>query len=156
MSDLTADANILGGIVSNFFDGKTNLEATASALGSLGSTIVRQISTEAGKVETALGPAATADINQGIADIQQVAGGAITLLDADVAPYLASGAKAVEDALDTVLNAAVPGSAALNPLVNGGIDAIANGLKAALDAQALAWKAKLAGNTTTTTTVAAG
>jgi hypothetical protein len=59
---------------------------------------------------------------------------------------MAAAAKAVEGGLDTIMDAVVPGGAALNGLVNGGVDTIVAGLKAALDAQAAAWKAKLAAN----------
>ncbi len=154
MSQISTDISTFGSIVSNFFDGKANLSQTGSALENLGKTIGGQISGDVKKVETFLGPQATQAINTGFQDIQQAAGGAITLLDDDVAPYLAAGAKAVEGAVDTIMDAAIPGGTTLNPLVNGGIDAVANGLKAAIDAQAAAWKAKLAASAPAVTTTA--
>ena len=146
MSQVSSDAAAFGAIVSNYFDGKATPAQTGAALAALGKTIDTQVKTDAQQVASLLGPQATAQITTGLAAVQQAAGGALIVLDDDVTPYLASGAKAVEGAFDTVLNAAVPGSAILNPLVNGGIDAIAAGLKAAIDAQAAAWKAKLAAN----------
>ncbi len=150
MSQISTDISTFGSIVSNFFDGKANLSQTGTALENLGKTIGGQISGDVKKVETFLGPQATQEINTGLQGIQQAAGGAIMLVDADVAPYLASGAKAVEGAVDTIMDAVIPGGAQLNPLVNGGIDAVANGLKAAIDAQAAAWKAKLTAAAATT------
>ena len=150
MSQISGDASQFFGIVSNLFDGKADLAQTGAALNSLGSTIQSQVQRDITGVENLLGPQAAAEINTGIQSLQGALGGAVTLVDADIAPYFASAAKAVEGGVDTVMDAAIPGGAALNPLVNGGIDAIAAGLKAAIDAQAAAWKAKLAGNVATT------
>lgn len=146
MSEIIQDAEAFGGIVSDLFDGKASLEQAGQRLGALATTIGGQVKTATGKVESLLGPQAVAAITTGAQDIQQAAGGALMVLDDDVAPYLAAGAKAAEGALDTVMDAAIPGGSTLNTLVNGGIDAIASGLKAAIDGQAAAWKAKLAGN----------
>lgn len=144
MSDLSAFLNI----VSSTFDGKLTLDQANQRLGQLGQTVIGQVESGVQKVENLLGPEASADINAGLQDVQQALGGAVALADADLAPYLASGAKAVEGAVDTVLTVATKGGAApLIPLVNGGIDQLAAGLKAAIDAQAAYWKAKLALNT---------
>jgi len=150
MSQISGDVEQFFGIVSNLFDGKATLAQTGTALDTLGSTIQSQVQRDVAGVENLLGPQAAAEINTGLQGLQGALGGAVTLLDADVAPYFAAGAKAVEGAVDTVMDAAIPGGAALNPLVNGGIDTIAAGLKATIDAQAAAWKAKLAANTATT------
>lgn len=146
MSQLSSDLHVLGGILSDLFDGKANLTQVGHRMDALNAVIGTQLKDDAGKVFSVLGPQATAEIKNGMSAIQGAAGTVLDILDADVAPYMASGAKAVEGAVDTVLNAAVPGTAALNPLINGGIDAIAAGLKAAIDAQTAAWKAKLTAN----------
>ena len=146
MSQASVDVAALGSIISNFFDGKADGPKSLAALESLGATIGQQIKTDTGQAASILGPQATAEIQAGWAGIQTAAGNAIELLDADAAPYMAAAAKAVEGGLDTIMDAVVPGGAALNGLVNGGVDTIVAGLKAALDAQAAAWKAKLAAN----------
>ncbi|HEY3797963.1 MAG TPA: hypothetical protein VGL58_06375 [Caulobacteraceae bacterium] len=130
--------------VSDLFDGKATLAQVSQRLQTLGASIAQQVKAGAAKAEALLGPQATAAIDAGLANIAQAGGAAVILLDDDLAPYMAAGAKAVEGAVDTVMDAAIPGGAALNPLVNGGIDTIAGGLKAAIDAQAAAWKGRLA------------
>lgn len=155
MSQVSTDLHTLGGIVSDLFDGKATLTEAGQRLAALGSVISGQIKTDVGQLATVLGPQATASIKTGLADIEQAASAAVTILDADIAPYVASGAKAAEGAIDTVLDAAIPGGAALNPLVNGGIDALAGALKAAIDARATQWKAQLAANAGAATSAAA-
>lgn len=140
-----SDLSVFNNIVSSVLDGKISLSTGGQQLAALGQTIAGQIEGGVAKVESALGPQATADINTALTDANQAVGGALTVIDSDLQPYVASGAKAVETAVDTVMGAALgAGGTALSPLVNGGIDALAGALSAAMTAQVASWKAKLA------------
>lgn len=151
MSQLSTDVRTFGGILSDLFDGKSNLEQTGARFAALGGVISGQIKTDltsAGKavvaVEGALGPQATAAIATGLQDAEQAGAAALSILDADAQPYMAGATKAVEGAVDSIVGVLVPGGAVvINPLINGGLDAIASALKGAIDAQVAARKAQL-------------
>lgn len=144
MSQLTSDAKAFFGIFSNLVGGHISLSQAGTQFDQLGQTIAGQAKSDIASAEKLLGPAAAAEINAGLAVVQQGAATVLTVLDADASPYFTAGAKAIEGAVDTVMDAVIPGGALLNTPVNGYIDSLAAGLHAAVDSQVAAWKAKLA------------
>lgn len=81
-----------------------------------------------------------------VANVKQAASDAITTADTAAGPLLAVGAEIVEGAFDKAAAAYIGPTATglISPAVHDGVDKIAATLKAAIDAKALEWKAKLA------------
>lgn len=79
-----------------------------------------------------------------LASAKATASRAVTIVDTDMGPLLATGATELETFLDAQLAKYTGGlSVVANPLINGGIDMAANSLKDVIDAWALKTKAGL-------------
>lgn len=77
-------------------------------------------------------------------DLKQAASDAITVGESAIGPIITDGATALETLLENLFAKATGGlSIVANPLINSGIDTIANTLKNAIDAWATAKKASL-------------
>lgn len=84
-------------------------------------------------------------LGQVLVDAKQAASDAISLADTMAGPLLATGAEAVNAAFDVAAKAYLgPLGPVVSPAAHDAIDRIRDGLKAELDAAALALKAQLA------------
>lgn len=86
-----------------------------------------------------------------VSDLKQAASDAIGAADSMAGPLLAAGADVVSQAFDVAAKAYLgPFGAVVSPAAHDAIDRIRDGLKAAIDAEALALKASLAPATAST------
>lgn len=84
-------------------------------------------------------PTATAAAGAILSDIKQAASDAISIGEGALGAIITPAALSIEATLDATLSAATHGlSVPFNPIINAGIDTIANALKAEIDA----WSAK--------------
>lgn len=95
-------------------------------------------------------PVLTAIEGAVLSNVKQAASNAVDLAEGELGKLLAGASGQVEAALDGLLASATGGlSTPFNPLINHGIDTIANAIKAEADAWALRVKASLASPVTT-------
>lgn len=104
-----------------------------------------QIEGDVSKISNMLPPESAAVMGVVLADAKQAASNAIDLADSMAAPLLATGALAVGAAFDVAAKAYLgPLGPIVSPAAHDAIDRIRDGLKAEIDASALALKAQLA------------